>query len=579
MNEKTNPQTTEQIMDEVTQPGKDATATQKANFWARWKQSLKDWQWYHQEHPEHFSLNYHGRLRHFLHHVKKSYHRVKREKAAQAFPESDFPPLQLILFFWGSLPRLGASLTEKKLLHRRAAIRKGAARQRFAEELRVHPLAFLAGAMCIAAIAILVSFYTIGTSVKYDGISLGAVSGFSVEKQVKELEQITRTTLGDDTYTIDRSMLETQTGLVLRSRTESREDFAENLSDRIGKVAYGYALYVDGTPIAATKYSGALDELLEQQKKGYATENTVMCSFAENVEIRQSYVDASLMMNLGYVAEKLNDSRVAEMTYTVEAGDVWSMIAQAYGLSNAQLLSTNPGYNVNDLHPGDVLTISAAVPYLTVTNVERQSYMQDIPYDVTYQDDPSMYQGDTRVISEGIYGSADVVANVTYVNGAETKREVVSSVTLSEPVAQVQARGTAVRPSWAPTGNFRWPCYGVITSYFGGRDTGIAGASTYHQAIDIANGYGTAICASDGGTVIQAGWSNTGYGYLVVIDHGNGYRTYYAHNSSILVSVGDHVYQGQQISCMGSTGISSGNHCHFGILRNNTFVDPMNYLP
>jgi murein DD-endopeptidase MepM/ murein hydrolase activator NlpD len=579
MNERTNHQTTEHMEDEVTQPGKDATISQKANFWERWKQSLKDWHWYHQEHPERFTLNYHGKLRHFLNHVKRSYRRVKREKAAQAFPESDFPALQLILFFWGSLPRLGGLFTEKKLLHRRAAIRKGAARQHLAERIRVHPLAFLAGAMCIAAIAILISFYTLGTSAKYDGISLGAVSGFSVSRQVKELEQVTRSTLGDETYTIDRSLLETQTGLVLRARTESRADFSQRLSEQIGKVAYGYVLYVDGTPIAATRYSGALEELLEQQKKGYATENTVMCSFAESVEIKQAYVDASLMMNLGYVAEKLNASRQAEITYTVVAGDAWSMIAQAYGLTNDELLRTNPGYNVNNLHPGDVLTISAAVPYLTVTNVERQNYVQNIPYGVTYQDDSSMYQGDSRVVSAGIYGSADVIANVTYVNGAETQREVISSVTLTDPVAQVEARGTAVRPSWAPTGNFHWPCYGVITSYFGGRDTGISGASTYHQAIDIANGYGTAICASDGGTVVQAGWSSVGYGYLVVIDHGNGYRTYYAHNSDILVSVGEHVYQGQQISRMGSTGISSGNHCHFGILRNNTFVDPMNYLP
>ena len=78
-------------------------------------------------------------------------------------------------------------------------------------------------------------------------------------------------------------------------------------------------------------------------------------------------------------------------------------------------------------------------------------------------------------------------------------------------------------------------------------------------------------------TVVRAGWAG-GLGYLVVVDHGNGYMTYYGHNSSIVVSVGDHVYQGQQVARMGSTGISSGNHCHFGILKNNTFVNPLNYL-
>lgn len=575
MNDELNNQTTEQITEE----GKDATISEKASIWVRWRKSLHDWNWYRVEHPERFSLNFHTPVRRYFAHVKKSYHRVKREHAERSFPESDYPALQLILFFFGSLPRLTAMVAEKRLLRRRSAIRKGAKRLRFFEEIRVHPLTFLASAMGIAAIAILISFYTIGTSVKYDGISLGAVDGFSVRRQVNELEQVTRDTLGDETYTLDRSLLETETGLVLRSKTEDRQTFAENLAEQAGKVAYGYVLYVDDAPIAATKYEGALEELLEQLKSGYATANTVECSFAESVEIRQTYVDASLMMNLGYIAEKLNASREAEVTYTVQGGDVWSMIAQSYGLSNAELLATNPGYDVANIHPGDVLTVSAAIPYLTVTNMERQSYVQNTPYSVTYQDDPSMYEGDYRVISSGIYGTADVTANVTYVNGVESHREVLSTVTLTEPVTEVQARGTAVRPSWAPTGNFHWPCYGVITSYFGGRETGISGASSYHLGLDIANGYGTAICAADGGTVTWAGWNSGGYGYLVIIDHGNGYSTYYAHNSSVIVSVGDHVYQGQQVARMGSTGISSGSHCHFAVLRNNTFVDPMNYLP
>ena len=105
----------------------------------------------------------------------------------------------------------------------------------------------------------------------------------------------------------------------------------------------------------------------------------------------------------------------------------------------------------------------------------------------------------------------------------------------------------------------------------------VSGASTYHEAIDIANSYGTPIYASDGGTVTYSGWRG-GYGYLVIIDHGNGYQTYYGHNSSLVVSAGEHVYKGQQIARMGSTGVSSGNHCHFGILINGTFVNPLNYL-
>ena len=106
----------------------------------------------------------------------------------------------------------------------------------------------------------------------------------------------------------------------------------------------------------------------------------------------------------------------------------------------------------------------------------------------------------------------------------------------------------------------------------------MAGASTYHEALDIANSYGTAIYAADGGTVTLSGWYG-GLGYCVKIHHGYGFVTTYGHNSSLLVSVGQHVYKGQQIARMGSTGISSGPHCHFAVTRNGTLVDPLNYLP
>ena len=330
--------------------------------------------------------------------------------------------------------------------------------------------------------------------------------------------------------------------------------------------------------MAATTYAGAIDQLLEQMKAGYITENTVDCSFVENVEIKEGYVDSSLISNLGYIAEKLNATKEGAVVYTVKPGDVWSAIAEDNGMTNQQLLTLNPGYDIAVLHAGDQLTISNAVPYLTVVAVERQNYIRDLPYTITYRDDASMYQGDTKVLSKGVYGKADVTANVTIINGEETAREYVASVTLSQPVAEVQARGTKVRPTWFPTGSFRWPCYGVITSYFGPRRASVAGASTYHEALDIANSYGTAIYAADGGTVTLSGWYG-GLGYCVKIDHGDGFVTTYGHNSSLLVSVGQHVYKGQQIARMGSTGISSGPHCHFAVTRNGTLVDPLNYLP
>ena len=247
-------------------------------------------------------------------------------------------------------------------------------------------------------------------------------------------------------------------------------------------------------------------------------------------------------------------------------------------MTSAELEKINSGYDINRIHIGDVITISNAVPYLTVVVTERQNYVDSIDYDITYEDDNSMYQGDYRVITKGAYGSADVVADVTYINGVETDRTVLSTVTLSAPVTEHRAAGTKPRPTWMPTGTFRWPASGRITSYFGYRNTGSRGASTNHKGMDIACSYGAPIYAADGGTVTFSGYKGA-MGYVVIIDHGNGYCTYYEHNSTLLVSAGAHVYKGQQIAKAGRSGVASGVHCHFGIMKNGSYVNPLKYLP
>ena len=116
---------------------------------------------------------------------------------------------------------------------------------------------------------------------------------------------------------------------------------------------------------------------------------------------------------------------------------------------------------------------------------------------------------------------------------------------------------------------------GTITSYYGGRY--IFGSYDFHLGLDIACPYGTAIQAADGGTVTYSGWKGS-YGNLVVITHDNGMQTYYAHNSSLLVSVGDKVYQGQTIAAAGMTGSATGYHCHFEVRVNGSTVNPLSYL-
>lgn len=126
---------------------------------------------------------------------------------------------------------------------------------------------------------------------------------------------------------------------------------------------------------------------------------------------------------------------------------------------------------------------------------------------------------------------------------------------------------------------FIWPCpdYNRISSYFGPRPQPVPGASTNHKGIDLTAPYGTAILASASGIVTTAAHSNSAGNYIVIA-HGNGMSTVYMHCSSLLVSVGDNVEQGEVIAKVGSTGYSSGNHLHFGIIKNGTYVDPLGYV-
>lgn len=127
------------------------------------------------------------------------------------------------------------------------------------------------------------------------------------------------------------------------------------------------------------------------------------------------------------------------------------------------------------------------------------------------------------------------------------------------------------------SGVFVWPASGPITSPFGYRIHPIFGTQIYHSGIDIGVDTGTPIVAADSGVVIEADWLG-GYGYAVVIDHGNGLSTLYGHNSELAVSPGQSVQQGQVIAYAGSTGYSTGPHCHFEVRVNGSPVDPMGYL-
>lgn len=126
---------------------------------------------------------------------------------------------------------------------------------------------------------------------------------------------------------------------------------------------------------------------------------------------------------------------------------------------------------------------------------------------------------------------------------------------------------------------FIWPCpsYTRVSSEFGPRPQPTPGASTNHRGIDLAAPYGSSILASAAGIVTTSSYSASAGNYIV-ISHGNGVSTVYMHASSLLVSVGQVVEQGQVIAKVGSTGYSTGNHLHFGVIKNGSYVNPRGYI-
>lgn len=144
---------------------------------------------------------------------------------------------------------------------------------------------------------------------------------------------------------------------------------------------------------------------------------------------------------------------------------------------------------------------------------------------------------------------------------------------------QNTAQNTTPSGNGQSTGSMMWPCPSSkrVTSDYGPRTSPTNGASSNHKGIDIGAAYGADIVAADGGTVLVATYSSSGGNY-VIIDHGGGLCTVYMHASSLTVSAGQTVSKGQVIAKVGSTGISTGNHLHFGVTLNGVYVSPWGYV-
>ncbi len=342
------------------------------------------------------------------------------------------------------------------------------------------------------------------------------------------------------------------------------------------EIGHHFGLYIDGEFVAAAEKKSTIETVLNELKAPFDTgvENERI-EFVSNVEVRTGLYSPSSMVSVQDLRAMFEGSTDPQY-YTIEDDDYLSDIVKKTGVSKQMIYYLNPDLDERRLVPGKKLLISEPDIYLGVKVVRTTVYEEEIGYNTVRIEDSSLYVNQTKVKTSGKKGSKTVTAEITYVDGVKTNTKIISSVVTREPVTRELYVGTKEYPNsfsaLAGTGAFIRPISGGYTSCAYGGYRGHVGVD-----LTMSGAYGKPVYASAGGTVISAGWSG-GYGKMVKIRHSNGYVTYYAHMSSIKVSVGQTVSQGQQVGAIGSTGNSTGPHLHFELRINGSPVNPMKYI-
>lgn len=260
--------------------------------------------------------------------------------------------------------------------------------------------------------------------------------------------------------------------------------------------------------------------------------------------------------------------------YVVQPGDAPSTIAENFDLGLAELYALNPGLELktSTLKAGETIIIEEEQSLGKTFAVIESTDEEIIPKEYVYVDDPTQYKGSESTISYGSNGVKTVLKRKIVVDNQTVSAEVLDVVVVQTPEEAVISRGTRALPAKGTLGTFVYPVEAYrVSSKFGLR------WNREHRGIDLSVPTGTTVMASDGGVVTRAQWSDS-YGYYIEITHSNNVKTRYAHNSSLLVSVGDEVSQYQVIAKSGSTGNSTGPHVHFEIIIDGVWVNPLNYL-
>ncbi len=288
--------------------------------------------------------------------------------------------------------------------------------------------------------------------------------------------------------------------------------------------------------------------------------------FVETVEVYENYVNEDELSDMEEELVEVTKEKESNKIYVVESGDCLSVIAMDHDTTVSSIVALNQLANADAIREGQELIIAVPEPDLKIRLTLGEVYEEDYTMEPVIRENDSWYTNQEVVRQEGTTGHRERNDVVVYENGLEISREMVAQNVMTESLPAIIEKGTIIPPTYIkPLAGGRY------TSGFGRR------WGRLHKGVDWACPTGTTVYASSAGTVIQASY-NGGYGNNVVISHPDGRLTRYAHNSKLLVRVGQTVKQGEAIALSGNTGRSTGPHVHFEIYINGAAANPLKYI-
>lgn len=375
-----------------------------------------------------------------------------------------------------------------------------------------------------------------------------------------------------------------------------------NVTENTGaELVEACGVYIDNEFVGAVVSGEHIEEKLELVLEDYRSEEEIIdADYAVETDLKQGVYRSAALVSAEDMTEYLTGEKEVVTEYTANEGDTPEKLADDFGMTVEEVKELNP--DMEKLEEGESVKIKETVAVLPVKYTCEVTEEEELEYDVIIEESSAYYSGEEAVLETGEKGKKVSNYEVTYIDGAEVSRKLKNSETVLEPVDAIIAVGIAEKEVYSEsipeteqeteseteseeeteaqtetdsepeiTGSFMWPVNGGYVSdpFKSNRN---------HKGLDIAASAGTAIYASDGGTVIDSGWNDGGYGNFVKIDHGNGYVTMYAHASEVYVSAGESVSAGDVIAAVGSTGDSTGNHCHFEIRYNGDYLNPESFI-